>query len=59
MKELAPRNVPELFLERVGRTPAAEAFRHPVDGGWRSLSWLETEGRIRAIAGGLRAAPAF
>ncbi len=55
MNDLAPRNVPELFLERVGRTPDAEAFRYPVDGGWRSLSWLETEVRIRAIAGGLRA----
>ncbi|HET8540114.1 MAG TPA: long-chain fatty acid--CoA ligase [Anaeromyxobacter sp.] len=55
MTDLAPRNVPELFLERVGRTPDGEAFRHPVDGGWRSLTWLETEVRIRAIAGGLRA----
>jgi long-chain acyl-CoA synthetase len=53
--EPTPRNVPELFLERVGRTPDAEAFRHPADGGWRSLSWRETEARIRAVAGGLRA----
>jgi long-chain acyl-CoA synthetase len=53
--ELAPRNVPELFLERVGRTPDAEAFRYPAGDGWRSLTWLETEGRIRAVAGGLRA----
>jgi long-chain acyl-CoA synthetase len=51
-----PRNVPELFLERVGRTPDAEAFRHPPpDGGWRSLSWEQTEQRVRAIASGLRA----
>src|SRR6266540_3208826 len=53
--ETAPRNVPELFLDRVGRTPDAEAFRHPVEGGWRSLTWREAEERIRAIAGGLRA----
>jgi long-chain acyl-CoA synthetase len=53
--ELAPRNVPELFLDRVGRTPDAEAFRHPVAGGWRSLTWRETEARVRAVAGGLRA----
>src|SRR6266545_4179196 len=53
--ETAPRNVPELFLDRVGRTPDAEAFRHPVEGGWRSLTWREAEERIRAVAGGLRA----
>ena len=55
MAEPTPRNVPELFLERVGRTPEAEAFRYPEGGGWRSLSWRETEGRVRAVAGGLRA----
>ncbi|HET9598322.1 MAG TPA: long-chain fatty acid--CoA ligase [Anaeromyxobacteraceae bacterium] len=50
-----PRSVPALFLQRVGKTPDAEAFRHPSGGGWRSLTWRETEGRVRAIAGGLRA----
>jgi long-chain acyl-CoA synthetase len=50
-----PHNVPELFLARVGRTPDAEAFRHPVDGGWRSLTWREAEARVRAVASGLRA----
>jgi long-chain acyl-CoA synthetase len=50
-----PRNVPELFLDRVGKTPAAEAFRHPLGDGWRSLTWAETEARVRAVAGGLRA----
>ena len=55
MADLAPRNVPELFLDRVGRTPDAEAFRYPVAGGWRSLTWHETEARVRAVAGGLRA----
>jgi long-chain acyl-CoA synthetase len=53
--EPTPRNVPELFLERVGRTPAAEAFRYPEGGTWRSLTWQETEARVRAVAGGLRA----
>ncbi len=55
MAELAPRNVPELFLERVGKTPDAEAFRTPEGGGWRSLSWADTEARVRIIASGLRA----
>ncbi len=55
MADAAPRNVPELFLDRVGKTPDTEAFRYPVPGGWRSLSWLQLEERVRAVAGGLRA----
>jgi long-chain acyl-CoA synthetase len=51
-----PRNVPELFLDRVGRTPDAVAFSHPApDGSWGTLSWEQTEQRVRAIASGLRA----
>ncbi len=50
-----PRNVPELFLDRVGKTPAAEAFRYPSGAGWTSLTWQATEERVRAIASGLRA----
>ena len=50
-----PRSVPELFLERVGKTPDAEAFRHPLNGGWSSLTWAATEARVRAVASGLRA----
>ncbi len=55
MPDLAPRNVPELFLDRVGKTPDAEAFRYPAPGGWRSLTWADTETRVRAVASGLRA----
>jgi long-chain acyl-CoA synthetase len=55
LAETAPRNVPELFLDRVGRTPHREAFRFPAAGGWRSLTWVEVEERVRAVAGGLRA----
>jgi long-chain acyl-CoA synthetase len=50
-----PRTVAALFLDRVGRTPEAEAFRHPSTGGWQSLTWRDTERRVRAIACGLRA----
>ena len=50
-----PHSVPELFLDRVGRTPDVEAFRYPVAGGWKSLTWRETEERVRAVACGLRA----
>ncbi len=54
MPDMPPRTVPELFLDRVGRTPDGEAFRYPVQGGWRSLTWTETEGRVRAVSSGLR-----
>ncbi|HEX9291165.1 MAG TPA: long-chain fatty acid--CoA ligase [Anaeromyxobacteraceae bacterium] len=50
-----PRSVAALFLDRVGETPDAEAFRHPSARGWSSLSWRDTEARVRAIACGLRA----
>ncbi len=49
------KSVPDLFLERVGRTPQAEAFRYPEGGAWKGLTWAETEARVRAVAGGLRA----
>ena len=54
MPDMPPRTVPELFLDRVGRTPDSEAFRYPLQGGWRSLTWTETEGRVRAVSSGLR-----
>ncbi|MGE5413864.1 MAG: AMP-dependent synthetase/ligase [Syntrophomonadaceae bacterium] len=50
-----PHSVPELFLDRVGKTPGVEAFRYPVAGAWKSLTWLETEARVRAVSCGLRA----
>jgi long-chain acyl-CoA synthetase len=55
MSQPAPRSVPELFLDRVGRTPGATAFSFPEGQGWRSLTWAETEARVRAIASGLKA----
>jgi long-chain acyl-CoA synthetase len=54
MSAQGPRSVPELFLERVGKTPDAEAFRYPAAGGWTSLTWAGTEARVRAVASGLR-----
>ncbi len=53
MPEPTPQTVPELLLDRVARTPDAEAFRHPLDGGWKSLAWRDALERIRAIACGL------
>ncbi len=54
MPDETSKTVPDLFLERVGRSPDAEAFRYPVDGRWESLTWARTEARVRAVAGGLR-----
>lgn len=55
MHTSSPRNVPELFLDRVGKTPNLEAFRYPDGDTWRSLTWSQTEARVRAISAGLRA----
>src|SRR5690349_20110300 len=53
--ESTARTVAALFLERVEKTPRDEAFRQPAGKGWASLTWRETEARVRAIACGLRA----
>jgi long-chain acyl-CoA synthetase len=55
LSDPSPRTVPDLFLDRVGRTPTREAFRYPSGGGWKQLTWAETEARVRAVSGGLRA----
>ncbi|HTP24779.1 MAG TPA: AMP-binding protein, partial [Anaeromyxobacteraceae bacterium] len=49
------QSVPALFLDRVGDTPGEEAFLYPEAGRWRSLTWRQTEERVRKIACGLRA----
>ncbi|MFD3942432.1 AMP-dependent synthetase/ligase [Streptomyces sp. NPDC058579] len=58
--ENRPPSVANLFLERVERTPDAEAYRYPVpaaDGqgpdDWKSLSWGQAAERVYAIAAGL------
>lgn len=44
----------QMFLDRVAATPDREAFRAPTgDGGWRSVSWQETEELVRRRAAGL------
>ncbi|WP_328321434.1 long-chain fatty acid--CoA ligase [Kribbella sp. NBC_00382] len=44
----------QMFLDRVAATPDREAFRAPTgDGGWRSVSWQETEVLVRRRAAGL------
>ncbi|MFB7862428.1 MULTISPECIES: AMP-dependent synthetase/ligase [unclassified Streptomyces] len=58
--ENRPPSVATLFLERVERTPDAEAYRYPVpaasDQGpddWKSLSWAQAAERVYGIAAGL------
>ncbi|MDO0915033.1 AMP-dependent synthetase/ligase [Streptomyces sp. DT2A-34] len=58
--ENRPPTVAALFLERVGATPDAEAYRHPVPAAsgegpdeWKSLSWAQAAERVYAIAAGL------
>ncbi|GHA68895.1 AMP-dependent synthetase [Streptomyces termitum] len=55
-----PPSVATLFLERVERTPDAEAYRHPVPAAsgsgpddWKSLTWGQAAERVYAIAAGL------
>ena len=49
-------SVAHLFVDRVAATPRSEAFRYPVGEQWQSLTWQETDARVRDIAGGLAAA---
>ncbi|WP_435970087.1 AMP-dependent synthetase/ligase [Streptomyces sp. Qhu_M48] len=58
--ENRPPSVATLFLERVERTPDAEAYRYPVPAAsgtgpddWKSLSWGQAAERVFAIAAGL------
>ncbi|QZT63579.1 AMP-dependent synthetase/ligase [Mycolicibacterium austroafricanum] len=46
-------SVARLFRDRVAATPAAEAFRFPDDGSWRSVTWQQVGDRVRLIAAGL------
>src|SRR5687768_11483535 len=48
-------NVPALFLDRVAKTPDADAYSYPEGAGWKTLTWAGVRDRVRAIAGGLRA----
>ncbi|MFF9863938.1 AMP-dependent synthetase/ligase [Streptomyces sp. NPDC013953] len=58
--ENRPPSVASLFLERVAKTPDAEAYRYPVPAAsgqgpddWKSLSWQQAADRVYAIAAGL------
>jgi long-chain acyl-CoA synthetase len=47
------RSVAHLFVDRVAMTPAAEGFRFPRGASWESVTWAQTDDRVRQIAAGL------
>ncbi|WP_328476225.1 long-chain fatty acid--CoA ligase [Actinoplanes sp. NBC_00393] len=52
----APPSVGALLLDRIARTPDAEAYRWPTtDGGWQSQTWAEAGRVATEIAAGLLA----
>jgi long-chain acyl-CoA synthetase len=46
-------SVAHLFVQRVLKTPDAEAFRFPRAPSWESVTWAQTDDRVRRIAAGL------
>jgi long-chain acyl-CoA synthetase len=53
--ERMPRNVAAQFLERVAKSPNAEAFRFPRGEAWESITWQQTGDMVSQVAGGLKA----
>lgn len=51
--ENRPRSVAHMFLDRVAKSPADEAYRYPDGAGWASLTWAESHERAERIAAGL------
>jgi len=49
------RSVAHLFVDRVATTPDSEAFRFLVGEDWQSVTWAQTDARVRQIAAGLEA----
>jgi long-chain acyl-CoA synthetase len=52
LDHLAP-NIAVQFLDRVAKSPDAEAYRFPAGDGWASLTWRETGDRVEKLAAGL------
>jgi len=47
------RSVAHLFVDRVAKTPTGEAFRYPRAAAWESVTWAQTDTRVREMAAGL------
>ena len=48
-------SIAQLFAKRVKDSPDREAYRYPVGGGWRSMTWRQAGARVQAIGAGLQA----
>lgn len=48
-----PQNLALLFLDRVAKSPNAEAFRFPVGEAWESVTWNQVGRRVTHLAAGL------
>jgi long-chain acyl-CoA synthetase len=54
LRHAEPESFGAMFLDRVARTPAVEAYRRLDDrGAWRSQTWAETGTAVTEIAAGL------
>ena len=47
------RSVAHLFVDRVAKSPDMEAFRFPRGATWESVTWAQTDDRVRRLAAGL------
>ena len=45
-------SVAQMFIDRVAKTPSAEAFRFPVGASWESVTWAQVDDRVRPVAAG-------
>ncbi len=50
-----PQNVAVQFLDRVAKSPGAEAFRYPRGEAWESVTWKQAGDRVTSLAAGLLA----
>ena len=49
------RSVAHMFVDRVAKSPDVEAFRFPAGAAWESVTWAQTDARVRRLAAGLMA----
>ena len=45
-------SVARMFYDRAAASTDAEAFRHPADGGWTSVTWRQTAETVKVTAAG-------
>lgn len=50
---MQPRNVAQIWRNRVRADPEGRAFSHRVQGAWTPVTWRAADERVRAVAAGL------